>query len=50
MSSPTPIDQTSVTREPVYEPPVVLATFAKADLVKDLPENLTPHLHSVQNS
>lgn len=34
----------------VYEPPVVLATFGKQDLAGDLPENLTPHIHSVQSS
>ena len=33
-----------------YEPPVVLATFQKQDLAEDLPENLTPHIHAVQNS
>jgi hypothetical protein len=33
-----------------YEPPVVLATFQKRDLVEGLPENLTPHIHAVQNS
>jgi hypothetical protein len=33
-----------------YEAPVVLATFAKQDLAEELPENLAPHLHAVQNS
>lgn len=33
-----------------YEPPVVLATFRKEELAEQLPENLTPHLHAVQNS
>ena len=33
-----------------YEPPVVLAVFPKGDLAGELPENLTPHLHAVQNS
>uniref|UniRef100_UPI003F49774B hypothetical protein n=1 Tax=Pseudonocardia sp. CA-138482 TaxID=3240023 RepID=UPI003F49774B len=33
-----------------YEPPVVLATFQKHDLAEDLPENLTPHIHAVQQS
>lgn len=33
-----------------YEPPVVLATFQKQDLAEELPENLTPHIHAVQNS
>lgn len=33
-----------------YEPPVVLATFEKQALAEDLPENLTPHIHAVQNS
>jgi hypothetical protein len=33
-----------------YEPPVVFATFQKRELVEDLPENLTPHIHAVQNS
>lgn len=33
-----------------YEPPAVLATFEKDDLSAELPENLTPHIHAVQNS
>lgn len=33
-----------------YEPPVVLAAFRKQDLAEELPENLTPYLHAVQNS
>jgi hypothetical protein len=33
-----------------YEAPAVLAVFPKAGLVQDLPENLTPHIHTVQNS
>lgn len=33
-----------------YESPVMLATFQKQDLAQDLPENLTPHIHAVQNS
>lgn len=33
-----------------YEPPVVVAEFSKEDLVRELPENLTPHIHAVQNS
>lgn len=33
-----------------YEPPAVLATFDKDDLSAELPENLTPHIHAVQDS
>lgn len=33
-----------------YEPPEVLATFPRQDLIDDLPENLTPHVHAVQSS
>lgn len=33
-----------------YELPVVLATFPKQDLAEDIPENITPHIHTIQNS
>ncbi|WP_019852746.1 hypothetical protein [Actinopolyspora mortivallis] len=32
------------------ERPAVVATFSKEDLVNDLPEVVTPHIHTVQNS
>lgn len=50
MTLPAPVDHLSVALESQYDPPVVLATFAKADLVEDLPDDLTPHIHSVQDS
>lgn len=50
MTLPAPVDHLSVASESQYDPPVVLATFAKADLVGDLPDDLTPHIHSVQDS
>jgi len=34
----------------VYEPPTVVATFSKESLARDFPEDLTPHIHTVQNS
>jgi hypothetical protein len=34
----------------VYEAPTVVATFAKADLLEELPEDLSPHIHTIQNS
>jgi hypothetical protein len=42
----------NVATEPhgTYEPPVIVATFPKQDLAQELPENLTPHIHAVQNS
>jgi hypothetical protein len=30
--------------------PTVLATFPKSELVDDLPETITPHIHSSQSS
>jgi hypothetical protein len=33
-----------------YEPPTIVATFPKTDLVGELPEDLTPHVHATQNS
>ncbi|WP_280186360.1 MULTISPECIES: hypothetical protein [Nocardia] len=30
--------------------PTVLATFAKSELVDELPEVITPHIHSSQSS
>lgn len=56
LMAPTPSEsQSAVTVMPgaaqrAYEPPVVLATFQKRDLADELPENLTPHIHSVQSS
>lgn len=50
MTLPAPVDRPSAASESPYDPPVVLATFSKADLVEDLPEDLTPHIHTVQNS
>lgn len=50
MTFSTPVDQPSAAPESHYDPPVVLATFAKLDLVEDLPEDLTPHIHTIQNS
>lgn len=33
-----------------YEAPVVVAAFPKQELEQDLPEDLAPHIHAVQNS
>lgn len=55
LMAPTPSESQSAAAMPeaaqrAYEPPVVLATFQKRDLAEQLPENLTPHIHSVQSS
>ncbi len=36
--------------ELVYEPPVVIASFPKGELVADLPENIEAHMHAVESS
>jgi hypothetical protein len=33
-----------------YEAPLVVASFPKGDLLDALPEDLTPHIHTVQDS
>lgn len=33
-----------------YQPPVVVASFARSELADELPENITPHIHSSQSS
>lgn len=33
-----------------YEAPMVVATFSKAGLLDDLPEDLAPHIHTIQDS
>lgn len=53
MSAVAADDQTSAGApdpQEAYEAPAVVATFAKQDLADHLPENLTPHVHAVQNS
>jgi hypothetical protein len=34
----------------VYEPPAVLATFPKDELVAELPEDIEAHMHAVESS
>ena len=34
----------------VYEAPAVMAVFPKDELIEELPEELAPHIHAVQNS
>lgn len=50
MTLPAPVSQPPAAPEPPYDPPAVLATFAKSDLIEDLPEGLTPHIHTIVNS
>lgn len=34
----------------VYESPMIVASFAKDELTDQLPADITPHIHAVQNS
>lgn len=37
-------------RKPSYEPAIVVAAFGRSELADELPEVITPHIHSVQSS
>lgn len=37
-------------RKSNYESPAVIASFARSELAEDLPEVITPHIHSSQSS
>lgn len=43
-----PPEETAAT--PGYEAPAVVAAFPREALEQELPENLSPHIHAVQNS
>ncbi|MBF6339791.1 hypothetical protein IU450_28450 [Nocardia abscessus] len=33
-----------------YDPPVVVASFARTELADELPQIITPHIHTSQSS
>lgn len=37
-------------RKTTYESPAVIASFARSELAGELPEVITPHIHSSQSS
>lgn len=44
------ISAEEATAGPSYEAPAVVAAFPREALEQELPENLNPHIHAVQNS
>jgi hypothetical protein len=53
MSAQLPSQQPPVSSPPRparYEAPLVVAAFPKDDLLDALPEDLAPHIHTIQDS